>query len=103
MPRQAGGPPQPASPLPWRKFMDWLLARLRDIGEILLKLVDVFWALVKDFAGATSITVSVNVGLTPTLGISFEPGETTTWEWLKKFLSRIWHELGKRVFDNGPA
>jgi len=95
---EVGGPPRPASPVPWRKLMDWLLSRLRDIGEILLKLIDVFWALVKDIAGATSISISVDVGLTPTLGFSFKPGDTTTWEWLKKFLGRMWDELGAAVF-----
>ena len=98
MPPVVGGPPEPVSPVPWRKLMDWLLSRLRDVGEVLLKLVDVFWALVKDFAGATSISVSVDVGLTPTLGVSFKPGNTAMWEWLKKFLGRVWDELGAAAF-----
>ena len=87
-----GGPPKGHSPRWWRDVFNWILGKIKEVGQFLLKAIQPFMRLVRDFNVSVKISAIAIGAFPPSLGIEFGPDEvddTMAWGILKRFVSEM--------------
>jgi hypothetical protein len=97
-PEYVGGPPEPESPRPFRRVLDWLLRLAAKVNKFLLNCVHFVMA---SLSGISAVAVGISWGPP---SVSFEwPTKSfqdhAAWEKVRNFFDNVVAELEEKVFS----
>jgi hypothetical protein len=104
--KEEGGPPNPTRSRPWRRFLDWLLQRIADVGRFLIRALEAARRLLDRIfpqnAARPALSLAVIFGLPPAVEVSVDMDDVLDperWPQVTRFLTAIGDKISSTFRD----